>query len=350
MRLIWITFLLLTNLVFGQHCDTFYTNGSLYESFVQITYRNCTYLDVDTTYFFVIGNEGETSSNGSIKDDGYCLNFFNSKTGKLIQSQIERSDSISSKVYYHSGKLKVLEEAVSQTNPYYFWWSQKRFFENGQVKKEFIRQTGKFSEETKYYPNGTLFSKSIVYDNIPYVFGDYTEYFPNGQISSIRTYSQPDTQDSMFGKYQESELLREVFYDQTGNEIDHDLNEWNEGLTVSIYPLKKLSDDLKLNDTLYTHEQFKDQLPYSNNLTGLKTAIGKHLKLRKKCSCRKGVAWVSMIVSKSGELLLQEIDFPNEEVKEELSNAILKVKTWPAAIHQNKAVDTYISTFIVIDK
>lgn len=345
-----IPFLLLTKLVIGQHCDTLFSNEDYIHRYVKISYRNCTYIDVDTVYEIHGYSAVDSANKKQYLPNLNCYTLFNSNTGKLIQERWEDADTAIYKEYYSSGGLKGICKSTGSIEPYYFWSEYQNYFGNGQVKSVYIFKIGAFSTVKSHYPNGTVFSKATFYDSSPSLWGDYIEYFPNGQASSIRTYSQPNTHDSLFGIYQESELLKEVFYDQAGNEIDHDLNEWNEGLTVSIYPPEKTDDALMINDTLYTSSQFRDQVAYSNNLSSLKSEINKHLKLSKKCDCPKGIAWVTLIVTKSGELLLQEIEFPDEEVNAQLAKAIQRVKKWPPALIENNPVDTYIHTFLIINR
>ena len=316
---------------------------------VKIEYRDCQTIIVDTTYQIVEWKRKNVDSNylKPFYTGNICYSLFHSHTGKLIKQRWQVGDTIYSKSYHPSGNLKLFAKTVFTETPNYFHEIQKEYYENGQLRKEFSMQKQTFSPRIIYYPNGMIQSKGMHYDASPGAWGDYIEYFSNGKISSIRTYSQPNTADSITGQYQENELLSEIFYDQNGIQVEKDLNELKV-MNVSIYPPIK-HDVLKINDTLYSHHQFSNQNGYTNEMSDLKNRILKNLKLPKG-SCTKGLIWISLIIKKDGAIEIEEVQFSDDLTKQSIEKNIKKIKHWPIGILDGKKVDVYVYTYLIIDK
>ena len=325
--------------MYGQSCDTLYSHENYVMRGVKIEYRDCQFIKIDSIYRIVQWNNVDSNYLKPYYSENVCYSLLHSHTGKLIQERWQEGDTIYFKSYYSSGKLRSYSKHVFKEKPYYFHDILLEYYENGQLSMEFSLQKQTFSPRIIYYPNGMIQSKGMHYDASPGAWGDYIEYFSNGKISSIRTYTQPNTSDSVAGQFQENELLSEIFYDQNGIEVEEDLNELKV-MNISIYPPIK-HEASKINDNLYAHHQFSNQNGYINEMSELKNKILENLKLPKG-SCSKGVIWVSLIIKKDGTIEIDEVQFSDVSTKQSIEKSIQKIKKWPTGILNGEKVDVYV--------
>ncbi|MDX2360825.1 MAG: hypothetical protein QNK23_08470 [Crocinitomicaceae bacterium] len=342
--------LLTSKIVFAQTCDTLYSSEKYIERSVEIKYRTCNFLDLDSVYRIVQWANIDTNYQELYPyfSNNYCYKLIHSGSERLIAERWKATDTIYYNEYYLSGKQKVIAKEVHTSEPYHSFLSRLEFYESGQLKRDFKLQNQTFTHIINYYPNGAVQSKGNYYGVAsPGAWGDYVEYFPNGQVSSIRSYSEPNTADSLAGQYQYYELLSEVYYNQNGSQVDEDLNELKSTF-IKIYPPFQ-NEVLIIDDTLYTHSQFEDQLAYRNDMFSLKEEILDKAKFPVKCQCTAGIISISLVITKDGEIELIGIDFPDGEIKKRIKKSLEKIKSWPAAMYKGNNVDTYVSTYLILN-
>lgn len=131
-----ITFLLLPLLSFGQTCDTLYSHEKYIKRNVDIEYRNCHFLKIDTVYTIVQWNNSDTNYLTPFYSDNVCYSLFHSLTGKLIQERWEDGDTTFFKSYYSSGRLKSFSIHFFREDPYFFHDVIEEYYENGNLRHE----------------------------------------------------------------------------------------------------------------------------------------------------------------------------------------------------------------------
>lgn len=345
MKIYLIIILLFPIPLYGQSCDTLYSHENYIMRGVKIEYRDCQSITVDSTYTIVQWNNVDSNYLMPFYSDNVCYSLFHSLTGKLIQQRWQNGDTIYFKSYYSSGKLRSSAKSVFTSEPYYFHEIKKEFYENGQILYEGEYKSSSYSVHKRYYKNGQLEFMTNRFSYNPGSFGEEIEYFPNGQVSHISRYSEPDTSTNHF---QSSELLDEKFFDENGNEVNLNQNEWKV-MNVAVYPPYK-NEILQINDTLYTHHQFYNIKEYSNDMAELKFKILDNLKILKNSNCTKGIIWISLFIKKDGSILVEDVQFSDDSIKQSLKRSIKKIKHWPAGIVDGEKVDTYVYTYLILDK
>ncbi len=336
------------NFVFTQNCDTLYSNARYIEQSVEIKYRNCYSLDIDTVYRIVSWTnfDQEFQESYYLKSNYYVL--INSLNNKVIIDQWEMLDILYTREYFSNGKMKSFSKSVQNLSNKYYWSNSKEYFENGLLKNEKNIQTRSTTQFKSFYPTGAIQSESSHFDIFACKIGDCIEYYPNGAVSSIRKYPLPNTHDSLVGVYQHSKPISEIFYDKEGNVVDSDKNEIRT-MEVRVYPPFTENQEI-INDTLFFYHHFKDQKGYLDDMAELKSQILNNLKLKNNCDCNKGVAWISLLVDKKGLIQNIEVEFEDEYVKNEIIKTIQNIKTWSPAINDTENVDVYIYTYLLLDK
>lgn len=335
-------------LTFSQNCDTLYSHEKYIERRVALFHRNCSWLYADTMYWLVRwGNhDPEYQTTYFVKND--CYSIFNTKTGRLIEEGWRVIDTFFTKTYYTSGKLKsygsVYSSVFSAEDSTYFAQTSETYYENGGLLKKSKLSYGEFNQICWFYPDGSLQSVGTLYDANPGFWGTYKEYYQNGQLSSLLTYSMPDTTDHT---YQDAELLSAKYYSIDGKEVEADLNELKR-MEIVIYPPKK-SEWTEIENGLYAWEHFSDQAPYSNQLAELKNRILCEITLPESCDCKTGVFWFSAVVNKKGEIEVLDVEIADPILKKSVEDAIRKVNYWPPGELNGDKVDTFIYTFLIIN-
>lgn len=336
---------------FAQHaqsCDSLLSEAPYVERYVELSYRNCHHVDSDTMYQIVRWHNIDPAYQTTLASDKTCYSLYHSQTGVLLIKNWQEGDTSYSQKYYETGELKSSGVSVFTIDPYYFIQHRTDYYKNGQIKFKSTNELQRCHKYHAYYPNGSLEYKGNLYGYNPEPCGEFIEYYPNGTISSVKTFSMPDESDDMAAKHQSFELLKAVYYDPEGKEIDHDANEYHR-LYIPVYPPAK-GDFEYLGDNLYPASRFSEQTAYANEMTDLKQKIRQQLKLPNDCTCRKGVAWISLTVQKNGTIELHEVQCPDPGLQQPLEQAIHSVRKWPAARLDGKRVDTYVYTFLALDE
>lgn len=344
-KLYHIFFMFLPLFSFGQTCDTLYSHEKYIERSVEIGYRNCYSVEIDTIYRVVQWLNIDTNYLKPYFSENICQSLFHSKTGKLIHERWQENDTLYMKTYYSSGSLKSYSKLFFRENPYYFHDQIIKYYENGNEKYKGEYKSLTLTTHYTYYPNGALETVAKRFSYNPHAFGEYKEYFPNGETSMILNYSEPDTTTD---QYQQNTLISEKFYDQTGNESDDNLNEYKK-MYFNVYP-PAVNEEITLAEDLFSHHQFSDQKAYANDMKLLKDKIMSNIKISSGDHCSKGIAWVSLIINSDGEIKLDEIQFENEGLRKTIEESIMKIKKWPPASLNHIKVDTYVFTYLIIDK
>lgn len=344
MKFYQVVFLLFPFLLQGQTCDTLFSHDNYVKRKVKIGYRDCYSVKVDTVYQIIQWKGEDSNYLKPLLSDNMCYSLFHSRTGNLIKERWQIGDTIYFKSYYESGKTRTISKTAVIEEPHYFHEIKREFWENGKIQYEADFKSSSTTINKKYYENGNLESLANSYNYMPGAFGEYVEYFPNGQKSMVLHFAQPDTTHY---RYQYAELLDSTYYNENGEIVDHDLNEYNE-IEIPVYPPNK-SKTLVIDDTLFTHFQFENQDGYANDMMRLKKKILKNIKLPKSCQCRKGLVMIGLIITKEGELKIHELEFGNESVKQSIQQSISKIKHWMPAVLDGKKVDTYVYTHLVLD-
>ncbi|MFT5777877.1 MAG: antitoxin component YwqK of YwqJK toxin-antitoxin module [Crocinitomicaceae bacterium] len=348
MKLISIIFILASGISRAQTCDTLYSNDKFIARTIDISYRNCHLVEIDSVYRIRQKISSLDEYNESYFIYNQCHQLFNSETGRLIQQQWKSNDTTYFKEYYSSGALKVTSMEYVDSE-YRFWWrSRREYHENGNLKREYDGESLALYPCSEYYPDGSLLSTAHYYGIFEHRWGDYIEYFPNGQVSSFLRYSLPITNDSIGQHYQSSQLLSTFFYSTNGKEVTKDLNE-EKYVRINIYPPDEHEVYL-LNDSLYVYTLFEDQKGYSNEMMDLKAAIIDKLKIPAKCNCAIGVALISLLITKEGRIVIAEIEFPDGKLKKSIAKALKEIKSWPAGQYQDQNVDTAVYLDLIFDE
>ncbi len=333
-HLLWLV-LLFPIFSTAQNCDTIYlTKDNCYRR-VDVEYRNCSYVNIDTV--FTVFEKG-----GLRSKEEYCLTYIDPSDNKVLRKEWKANDTIHILCYYRSGKLKSIDKQKLSHDPPYFYSKQTMFYENGNVRKEHEYQTLTFSERKTYYPNGKIESR---YKTFSYAIsvGECIEYFQNGQISSVLNFSMPD---SLFKDHQRTTLLSEKFFDESGNEVPIDFNRFY--TSTEYLDEEQIYADTMMNGN-YPSSIFKDQEAYANSMFLLKSEILKHLKLKKDCNCAKGVAVVSLVINSEGNINLKEVLYVDDYITTQIKKSIAKIKHWPPATFSNEAVGTYVDMDLILD-
>lgn len=341
-----IIFLLLPLFSFGQTCDTLYSQERYIQRNVDIEYRNCHFLKIDTVYTVVEWENIDTNYLTPNYIENICYSLFHSLTGKLIRERWEDSDTIYVKSYYSSGELKSFSKDINRKEPYFFQSIIKEYYENGNLRHEGEYKSFSFSIHKTYYPDGALETIAKRFSYNPHAFGEYTEYFPNGQVSMIENFTEPDTTTN---QYQLSTLLSTHYFDKSGKVVEQNQNEYRK-MYIKIYPPDEGTTMEMVGDDLYLFELFSEQEAYANDMSALKSEIYANLKLSKTECCTKGIAWISLIVTKKGKLKIKEIVFENAEVRKRIEKSIHKIKRWTPAQVTDKNVDTYVLIYLILDE
>lgn len=343
MKFLTLVFIFIQHAVVAQNCDTLRASEYI-RTDVNIAYDNCHWVHVDTSYINHSWTDLDTTFLDLYNAGDFCYVLMHGKTNNLYGHLWKSGDTVTLKAFYASGKMKLFTKELLNYGELFL--TIEKYYENGQLALSYSMTMSSFTERLTYYPDGAIHTKGIRYGPSFEFSGDYVEYYPTGEISSIQTYSQPNTNDSMRGQYQSSELLGEVFYDLDGNIVDSNLNVYDY-FWYNIYPME-ISGDTIINERFHNYLLFQDQEAYAQDMHKLKTKLLKSLKL-KSCSCRKGVIKFSLTISDQGVVKLLSIDFPNEEVKKQLSKSIGKIKYWPPAVYNNQKVDTIVDTYLILD-
>lgn len=344
LKLCHFLFLFLPVLTYGQTCDTLYSHERYVQRTIEVGYRNCQLIEIDSIYRIVQWLNVDSNYLEPFFSQNICQSLFHSVTGQLIHERWREGDTTYFKEYYSSGSLKTFSKTVFHENPYYFHDQILRYYENGTIRYEGENKVLSFSTHKTYYPNGRVETIAKRFSYNPSAFGEYIEYFPNGQISMILEYSEPDTTTN---QYQTNTLISEKYFDQAGQGVDHNLNEYKK-LYLKIYP-PYIDKTLLIGEDLHTAQQFEDQEPYANDVYKLKEQIIGNLDLSG-VNCTKGIAKISLNITKKGDIELLEVDFENDLLKESIEQSIKSLKKWPAAIKDGEKVDTHVYTYLIIDK
>ncbi len=343
-KLKYLLFLFLPFCSFGQHCDTLYSHQKYVECEVEVGYRNCHLVDIDTVYRIVQWLNVDTNHLQPFFSKNICQKLYNSTTGKLIHERWQVGDTICNKTYYNSGQLKSFSKNVYIETPYYFHFQLTRYYENGSIRYKGDYKSLSFSTHTTYYPNGVVETRAKKFSLGTSPCGEYFEYFPNGQVSMIQTFSEPDTTTDNF---QLVPLISEVYFDETGQESDQNLNEYKTLYLPIKPPIPNTT--LMIGDDLYTSQQFEDQAAYTNGMSELKNRIINDLDISD-LNCTKGIPWISLIITRKGVIEQVEVKSKNDSLNKRIEASIKRIKNWPAAIKDGTTVDTYVYTYLIIDK
>ncbi len=312
----------------SQDWDTIYSDNSVVEISVEISYYNCNFVHIDTVYRL-----------NTYTNDLPNRRLFHYKIKSLIFERWVSNDTTYCFGYYANGNIKLKD--ISYEND---WLHHSTYYENGQlcVGGEIYRN--KTYSWNRYYPNGKLMSKSLHYDYLPGRFGEYEEYYPNGEISSKELYSLPDTTNRY---YQSSEFIKGEYFDINGSKVDT-VNSVINIMTTWIQPSPRTERIQKI-DTLYTHHAFSNQRGYDQNLAELKKNIRNEIHLPKKCNCKNGVAWIGFTVNKLGTIQNVSVEYENDCVNNQIVKAIEKIGKWKKAYIENEAVDVFVYTYLIIN-
>lgn len=344
MRILFIILYILSGaLSYGQNCDTLYSHENYIERKVHVVYRNCYYLNLDTVYAVVQKINHNPVYQERYRFQSDCYSLYHSETGSLIKEFWKVGDTSFANTYFSSGRLKEFYRNIKTKTPYFNHTIIKRYYESGQIRSSEEYKSTERTSHTTFYETGEIMSKGFFFNFGFHHFGDYTEYFPNSQISSIRTYSLPDTTTM---QYQQSNLLNEVFFDPEGNKVSYDMNEYQE-YYISIYPPAENSDISMIGDSMYTYDQFDSQEYYSGGMKSLKKAINDRLKNRLP-ECNTGVIRLSLIVTKKGLIRIEEVQTSDEKLKSIIENILHEIQHWPPAHKDGEKVNTYIYIPLII--
>lgn len=162
----------------------------------------------------------------------------------------------------------------------------------------------------------------------------------------IENFTEPDTTTN---QYQQNTLLSAHYFNTSGKEVKQNLNEYTK-MYIKIYPPDEGSKIELVGDDLYVYELFSEQEAYADDMRELKNQVYANLELSKSECCTKGIAWISLIVTKKGKLKIKEIEFENAAVLKRIEKSIQKIKRWTPAQVTNKNVDTYVLIYLILDE
>lgn len=329
--------------LFAQGCDTLYSDDKEFiERSVSVVYSNCYYLDIDTTYtIYYPTSRGFEKPTVQLEKGCYVL--LDAKDKHIILDRKTSGDTTYYTDFYASGKLRAKGfQSVVQDDEYQYCMNYQTFYENGQLKVDESYEHNKVTRRKTYYEDGTLQSTGFYYSSPMSPVGTRNFYYPNGKIAIVSQYSSLDTSDV---NYPKTQLLSQQSFDQKGKEIDESPIK-----VGTLYLVEDRKDEiLELGKGLYTHYQFSNQPAYANNGQALRERILAGITLPSDCDCTKGVVWISLLVTKTGKVQLDEVQFDNKSLRKQVEKSIKKIKTWPAGTVDGNPVDAYVYTYLIVD-
>ena len=316
----------------SQDCEnTIFSNNPLITINPSTYVINCKTIETDTIFEF-----------NPVKDSKFhsCFKLYHNEQKWLIEEKWTSNDTIYSKKYYPSGKLK---------NASYFYdyltLSSIHFYENGQVEYGGIERIDTLQKKQSFYKDGSLRHESFVFAGSPY--NTKITYFKNGAISSKTEYTPFSPKFLNNLNYRSTEILKECFFDYDGDTLSFMLEE-PINVNVFQYPIIDTSRYPIDTDT-YSFYHVNNQKGYDNSMSLLKTEIIKRIKIPKSYNCPIAYCYIILTINKDGTIKFDDCSFERKELYDAVKNAINEIGVWEIGLLNEKPVNIEVYTDLLIE-